>query len=149
MSGWLNNAGCPTTRDSALSNPGLAKLLLADNVSRQQNSSAPFNNLIFSLWVTRPTGKCVNAAKMVHNWRLGLLQVLYPRGWDYMSRGGKYDGRFNPSNGGEFDCSQPRDTAAVKDPKFPCAHNTERENTAPWPLPALISPPSLPLLAAT
>jgi len=112
---WANNAGCPTTRDSEMRNPGIVALRQA------ANNSAAFSTLVLGLWVTRPTGKLVNVAGMVSNWRRGLLQVLFPRGWDYMAPpNGKYLGRFSPSNGSQFSCT-PLHSDDVPDPKFPCA----------------------------
>ena len=90
-------------------------MLHGNAVLRHPNAFAFF---VFDLWVTRPTGKAVDVAGMVGNWRRGLLQVLYPRGWNYMAPSGKYGARFFPSNNSPYDCSAPGD-ADVPDPHYP------------------------------
>ena len=89
--GWVENPGCPTSRDTAM-----VALSPEELDSLQSGSAAVQCRFLEGWWRTRPHQRYAKTSKLVAGWRKGYLHAYYPRGLDYMPD--KYKGRFVCSN---------------------------------------------------
>jgi len=96
---WHENVSNPTSRDSEIPS------VLPDDLRQNIDNEAWMGRR----WFLRAGAPRLDVGKIVDNWRKRLLQVNNQLGFDKLRREGKYELRFNISNGTKDDARHPND----------------------------------------